>query len=325
MKMRQRTWVLVLAAGDGTRLASLTTDAEGRAIPKQFCSLNGGSSLLQDALARARGIAPRERLCAIVSAGHERYWDSSLWSLPRSNIIVQPRNCGTANGILLAVLSILERDPLARIVFLPSDHFVNDEAVLAASLRDAAICLTRYTSDLVLIGIEPDEADPELGYILPAPAGLDGTRDVREFIEKPSTLKARELIRVGALWNSFIFAAHGPALLGLLRNHMPTVVEDMATAIALDTRRGVGPLALHDLYEDLPSVDFSKAVVQRAAGRLKVITAAPCGWSDLGTPARVAEALRRGTSQQSARKPRLAIGTALINLAAQHAQLSLAG
>jgi len=30
MASRQRTWALVLAAGDGTRLASLTTDANGR-------------------------------------------------------------------------------------------------------------------------------------------------------------------------------------------------------------------------------------------------------------------------------------------------------
>lgn len=325
MKLMQRTWALVLAAGDGTRLASLTTDSSGRSIPKQFCSLNGGTSLLQDALTRARSIAPRERLCAIVSARHERYWGSSLWSLPRSNIIVQPRNCGTANGILLAVLSILERDPLARIVFLPSDHFVRDEQVLAASLRDAVVRLTRSSDDLVLIGIEPEEADPDLGYILPRPADVDGIRGVQDFIEKPSASKARELIGAGALWNSFIFAAHGPTLLGMLRNHMPTVVEDMATAIVLDTRRGIGPLALQDLYEDLPSVDFSRAVVQRASARLKVITAPACGWSDLGTPSRVAQALRRVESHQPTRRPFQVRGSGFINLAAQHAQLSLAG
>jgi hypothetical protein len=45
-----RTWALVLAAGDGTRLAALTTDANGRAVPKQFCSLTGGRSLLRDAM-----------------------------------------------------------------------------------------------------------------------------------------------------------------------------------------------------------------------------------------------------------------------------------
>jgi len=49
----QHTWALVLAAGDGSRLRSLTTDASGTAIPKQFCSLHGGNSLLLDTLRRA--------------------------------------------------------------------------------------------------------------------------------------------------------------------------------------------------------------------------------------------------------------------------------
>jgi mannose-1-phosphate guanylyltransferase len=105
MRFRQRTWGLVLAAGDGTRLATLTTDANGRSVPKQFCSLNGGRSLLEDAMHRARHIVPRDRLCAIVAADHRRYWQRTLWTLPSSNVIVQPRNRGTAHGILLAVLS----------------------------------------------------------------------------------------------------------------------------------------------------------------------------------------------------------------------------
>jgi mannose-1-phosphate guanylyltransferase len=324
MRTRQKTWALVLAAGDGTRLAALTTDANGNSVPKQFCSLNGGGSLLHDALARARRFAPRERQCAIVSAGHERYWRQSLWSLPRSNVIVQPRNCGTANGVLLAVLSILERDPLARIVFLPADHFVRDEALLAASLRAAVAQLTRRPDGLVLIGIEPDEADPELGYIVPGMTGHDGALSVRQFVEKPSAAAARELIASGAVWNSFIFAAHGPALLGVIREHMPSIVEDMATALALDARRGGEPVALEQLYDDLPSVDFSKAIMQRAADRLSVITAPACGWSDLGTPMRVAQALRRLTPRRKPARQAMPTQSAFINLAMQHAQHSMA-
>jgi mannose-1-phosphate guanylyltransferase len=35
------TWAIVLAAGEGSRLHSLTTTESGIAIPKQFCSLHG--------------------------------------------------------------------------------------------------------------------------------------------------------------------------------------------------------------------------------------------------------------------------------------------
>jgi mannose-1-phosphate guanylyltransferase len=328
MRLRQRTWGLVLAAGDGTRLATLTTDASGRSVPKQFCSLNGGRSLLEDALHRARHIVPRDRLCAIVAADHRRYWQRTLWTLPASNVIVQPGNRGTAHGILLSVLSILERDPLARIVFLPADHYVRDERALGDSLREAATSLTRSADTLSLIGIEPDEADPELGYIVPGAGPARGVRPVDRFVEKPDATLARRLVAAGALWNSFIFAASGPALLGLLRQKLPESTDAMATALARDARAG-NRAAITELYANLSLVDFSRAVIQGAEGSLRVITAAACGWNDLGTPQRVAQTLKRLESERlerlhSAQHTRPPVHSpAFINLAAEHARLGL--
>src|SRR5213076_2182815 len=99
MSRASRTWAVVLAAGEGTRLASLTRDAAGNSVPKQFCSLNGGSALVHDALQRARHIAPPEQVCAIVAQQHSRYWRKALQSLSPRNVIVQPQNRGTANGV----------------------------------------------------------------------------------------------------------------------------------------------------------------------------------------------------------------------------------
>jgi mannose-1-phosphate guanylyltransferase len=325
MRVRQRTWAVVLAAGDGTRLARLTTDERGNAIPKQYCSLDGGNSLLQEALQRGRSIAPRERLCAIVAQHHRRYWQAAIWSLPGDNIVVQPQNRGTAVGILLALLTILERDPLARIVFLPADHHVRDERLLAASLRAVATQLMRNPKELCLVGIEPEEPDTELGYILPAAALGDGASAVERFIEKPEADMARHLIRRGALWNSFIFGAHGPALLGLLRARLPQLVDDMSTALARERQLGARSQALDALYEQLPQVDFSREIMQRAAGKLRVITAGPCGWSDLGTPQRVAATLRRLDAARERTRPAPVAVPAFVNLAAQHARLQMAG
>ena len=63
----QHNWAVVLAAGEGSRLQVLTTMASGVAVPKQFCSLGGGTSLLHDALKRASVIAPPERMCVVVA------------------------------------------------------------------------------------------------------------------------------------------------------------------------------------------------------------------------------------------------------------------
>ena len=231
--------------------------------------------------------------------------------------------------MLLCVLAILDRDPLARIVFLPADHFVLDESALARALRDLVVHLNHNPDGLTLIGIEPDEADPELGYIVPGRTLSDGSRTVARFVEKPPMHIARELFNAKALWNSFIFAATGSALLGLLRLHMGASVDDMATALARDAQ-SAQPSALTELYERLPAVDFSRAIVQRAPQILRVVAAPVCGWNDLGTPRRVANTLQRlgdhapGLRTEPGRVRQMPM-PGLINLAAQHARLALAG
>jgi mannose-1-phosphate guanylyltransferase len=298
MKYRQNTWALVLAAGDGTRLASLTTDSHGIAVPKQFCSLNGGNSLLQEALQRAQRIVPNRRVCAIVARNHEPYWRRALWSLPTANVIVQPRNCGTANGMLLGVLRILARDPHAHILFLPSDHHVLDETSLTDSLCAAAALLRRgreglLPNHLLLVGIAPNEPDPELGYIVPGARIGERISRVTHFVEKPTATEARDLIARGAVWSSFIFAAHGAAVVAAIRERYPEIVEGMTTALTRDAFRGNDARELDAFYERLPTVDFSRSIVQGAESSLCLLTVPACGWTDLGTPGRVATALQR--------------------------------
>jgi mannose-1-phosphate guanylyltransferase len=249
--------------------------------------------------------------------------------VPPHNLIVQPQNRGTANGVLLSVLTILQRDPLARIVFLPADHFVMDENALARALRELVAVLSHDPEGLTLIGIEPDEADPELGYIVPGRALPDGSHRVARFIEKPASHTAHELLRAKALWNSFIFGAQGARLLGLLRTQLGASVEDMATALARDAQTG-GRSAVAEQYARLPAADFSREVVQRATHLLRVIRAPACGWNDLGTPRRVTQSLRRlevvRTRRSTAASERHFLSTpALVNLAAQQARLALAG
>jgi len=178
-------WALVLAAGNGSRLQALTTTASGVAIPKQFCSIRGEGSLLHDALRRARAVADPKRICAIVADHHRRWWQSLPLGIPASNVISQPRNRGTANGILFPLLHIVHRDPEAMLLVLPSDHYVRNEDVLAGSLRAAMTELKRDRSHVILLGITPEDADPDFGYIVVDGDSLGGISAVSEFVEKP--------------------------------------------------------------------------------------------------------------------------------------------
>ena len=143
---------------------------------------------MHQALSRAQSIAPNGRVCTIVAAQHHRWWQD----LPASNVIVQPENRGTANGIMLALLHIAERDPGAQIVILPSDHHVQDEPTLEESLRCALTHLRVRPHEVLLLGIEPEEPDPELGYIVPGDGSRDATFEVVQFVEKPTAARALE-------------------------------------------------------------------------------------------------------------------------------------
>lgn len=318
MNTYPEAWALVLAAGEGSRLRSLTTTSAGVAVPKQFCSLRGGPTLLDEALQRARSVVPPTQVCAVVAEQHRTWWQPALAALAPGNVVAQPCNRGTAHGILLPLLHIIARDPDALVILLPADHHVQDEATLMHSLRRASTLAMACPNAVLLLGVEPEHPDTELGYILPADAGSAGLSRVRRFIEKPRLEVASTLLDQGALWNVFIVVAMARALLALFQRDLGTTVDAMRTLVA---RGRVDDDGVDDdlagLYESLSSVDFSSHVLEGQEGRLRVLPVPRCGWSDLGTPQRVAETLLRlppaGAPMRMADD-----GFTRINLAAQY-------
>jgi mannose-1-phosphate guanylyltransferase len=284
MKRSGEEWAIVLAAGQGTRLSALTTHG-GVATPKQFCSLRGGRSLLGDALARAAQVVAWDRIVVTVAAEHRAFWQDELASLPAENVVVQPRNQGTAPGILYPLLTILERDPEARIVVLPSDHFVEKESVLAVSLRLALEALEREGEPLVLLGITPDAPETGYGWIT-SHRDRGALEKVATFVEKPPLGRARELMADGGVWNSFVFAARGSTLTAMFEAELPRLYSRLQDAVRAPWRKRRA--IVEAAYERLESADFSRDLLERCEERLWLYRVPACGWTDLGTPERVA-------------------------------------
>jgi mannose-1-phosphate guanylyltransferase len=309
------TWAVVLAGGEGSRLRSLTTTPSGVAVPKQFCSLCGGASLLDEALQRAASVAPVQRICSVVAEQHARWWCRSLAGLEPGNVLVQPQNRGTALGILLALLNILERDPEAWVVILPADHHVGDEDVLAGALRRAVGAVRARPEHILLLGVTPEEADPELGYIVPASDSVAGPAQVARFVEKPTVGEAEALIARGALWNAFIVAARASSLLDLFNRHDRGLARRMRSAV----RRAVfGPTttALVELYGRLDSIDFSRDIAERYGAAFRVLRVPACAWTDLGTVQRVTKTLLATPGLKE--RPAVFRSTGWLSLAQQH-------
>ena len=288
----ENLWAVVLAGGEGTRVAALTRGNAKEAVPKQYRSFGRSEPMVRWAVRRAQSLVPPSRVVVVVTEGHREYWEPELTDLPPENIIVQPRNRGTAAGILLPVLEIFFRSRrTAELVFLPADHYVAAEGVLRESLVQAIQAARAEDRPVVLLGMSSEEPDTDLGWILPLP-GPERVR-VAAFVEKPDAETAAELLRLGALASSFMLAAQASRLLELYATTLPNLLNAFVPVI-LD---GSDPKALSALFDQIPRLDFSKDVLECCPGGLAVLSVPPCGWIDIGSPSRVERYARRCESR----------------------------
>jgi mannose-1-phosphate guanylyltransferase len=289
-------WGVILAGGSGSRLNTLTTDADGTVTPKQYCSFLGGPSLLRKTIDRLGVVVDTSRIVIVVSAQHRRWWEPELSDFAPENVIVQPCNRGTACGVLLPLISILSRDRRARVVVSPSDHYVHDELTLTSSLMAAQTHVDALPDRLVLLGMVPDRPETGYGWITPSPGHQGEVRGVASFVEKPDGKVAEELMRSGALWSSFTFVTAGETLMGHFRRSMPWLIDKFDRRLEFVSGHNRNHVLL-SLYDRLPTVDFSKGLLEQVGGGIHVLAVPPCGWTDLGTPERVSEcAMRFGCS-----------------------------
>jgi mannose-1-phosphate guanylyltransferase len=308
-RLEGQTWVILLAGGEGRRLRAFTTSEDGAVVPKQFCRFRDERTLFRATFDRARRLVPKERVLAVVLDGHRIWWEPDVASIPPLNVISQPANRGTAVAILRALVEIHLRDRKPRVVVMPCDHEVDDEGAWIRSIRRAEVAAARHPDELVLLGVVPSHLDCEYGFVVPGDGDPREARRVRTFVEKPSLTLGSRLIGDGALWNCFLFAGTGAALYALYEEALPALVRGYLQGMvcARENRDALGML-----FDVLPDNDFSRDVLERSPGRLRVLASRACGWTDLGTPARLAvwlDSHREAPFWMNHRLPRLPIGT----------------
>jgi mannose-1-phosphate guanylyltransferase len=282
---RENLWAILLAAGEGTRLSTLTRSLHGWDMPKQFATLWGGRSFLARTVDRITALVPRQRTIVVVAEDCKALTETQLRDYPGIKIVYQPENRGTGAGVLLPLAHVLAQDPGANILLFPSDHHVEREGPFRDAIHRAVLATDFAPSRTVLIGAEAERAATDLGWIHYSsgrgPLTIRGW-GVKAFVEKPDAATALELHRQGALWNTMIIASQGQALWALADLHIPEVVSCFMTYRALIGHRGAGNF-LGDIYTKLPVTDFSRDILQHAKG-LAVTPMIDAGWTDCGTP-----------------------------------------
>lgn len=297
----RRLWAIVLAGGEGSRLAETTQRMYGSRLPKQFLSFGQARTFLQMTIDRLRGLVPPKRIVVVVAACHEALARQQLSSYSGIEFVAQPRNVGTGPGVLLPLLHVLARDRQADVALVPSDHDFRVPAKMRRALATARRA-ARTGVDMVLIGARAECAASDLGWIVPRPARLRRcVASIETFVEKPGPDIAARLFEGGALWNTMLCVARGQALWQLGRQHLPAQVA-LLEEYARSLGSGRADECLRQVYERLTPADFSRDLVA-ASRRLRVTAMDGAGWSDCGTPERLVAALGEKVGALPAPRP----------------------
>jgi mannose-1-phosphate guanylyltransferase len=260
-------YVGILAGGSGERLWPLSRTNK----PKQLIPFVNGKSLLEQTIDRVleNSLVCKDNIFIITGAQQAALIDVSI-TQRIGFVLTEPAPRNTAPAILLACQTLIEKDPLAVVVFLPADHFIPDSQAFNATLTKMIIHASTH-KELVLMGLKPRYAGTGLGYIQTSLQSQDnGAVRVVKFHEKPNKKTAEFYIQQeDFLWNLGVFAGQVKIFL------------DECITYALDLFVGMERYLAGNLtYEELPKISIDYAVIEHSP-RLAVFAAA-FEWHDIG-------------------------------------------
>ncbi|HEX7777697.1 MAG TPA: sugar phosphate nucleotidyltransferase, partial [Vicinamibacterales bacterium] len=233
--MPDRLWTLVLAAGAGRRLASLTGGT-----PKQFWSIDGGPSLVESTTARLGPLASPSSTLTVIDESHKRYIQRLAEPSSLGRLVIQPADRGTAPGLLIGLAPIALLRPDDVVLVTPSDHGVARPDLLQRAILDTAAAVRMGRAEVVLFGVTPDAACNDYGWIRFSHDHRDrhpSIEPVTGFMEKPAPREAARLLASGAVWNSMVLVARAAGLLNRYRRHLPELSDLFTHAYRLPPDR----------------------------------------------------------------------------------------
>ena len=274
-------WPVILSGGSGTRLWPLSRSL----YPKQLLPLVDSSSMLQATVNRVKD---RGRYHSPVLVANEEHRFIIAEQLRQSGcdataIILEPEGRNTAPAIALAARFILERDPEALMLVMPSDHLIRDTAAFATAI-DAAVAAAEERNALLTFGIRPDRPETGYGYICcGAPLGAhNDVHQVDRFVEKPDLATAEGYLADGNyVWNSGIFLFGAANFLEELAQLEPEMAESIEAAVSGGTWDSTFFRPNRDAFCRSPSNSVDYAVMERT--RRAAVVPVDMGWSDVGS------------------------------------------
>jgi mannose-1-phosphate guanylyltransferase / mannose-6-phosphate isomerase len=274
--------IYIMAGGGGTRLRPLSQTEKGK-LPKQFLTLVGKHTLLQEAIARIPdeyeiGVIPEKRY------SEEVYRQAGAIGREVS-VLEEPFGCNTAAAIIFASLfeeqSLNNKDRI--LCFMPADHKM--DSVLFQDLLEQAVDIAGKYDKVVTIGIQPEKPETNYGYIQTAKPFQRSLAafEVERFVEKPDRETAEMYLRDGGYyWNAGIFIVRSSVLLKEAERHCPDILKPIADALYLNKIRTIAD-AYRDIKDSGWNISIDYALMEHIADRIVLLPAQTAlEWNDLG-------------------------------------------
>lgn len=283
---------VILAGGSGTRLWPLSREL----YPKQFLTLLGSQSLLQQTVSRLDGMnaAPPLIVC---NEEHRFLVAEHIMQMGKSpsSIILEPQGRNTAPALTLAALALKDSSADPVMLVMPSDHIINDASAFQGIVQQGEALA--QSGHIVTFGIVPVSPETGYGYIKKGavlnPGAGNGSAtsfELASFVEKPDRGTAEQMLKTDEyLWNSGIFMMKASVWLQELERHRSDIAGICQEAHAQGHRDGDFFRPDPRLFASCPSESIDYAVMEPASGDGSSTGSASCvvlpldsGWSDLG-------------------------------------------
>jgi mannose-1-phosphate guanylyltransferase len=272
---------VIMAGGGGTRFWPRSRQKR----PKQFLTLTGDRTLLQQAVDRIEAQVPPERTWIITGKMYQEETARQVPTLSAEHIVGEPCGRDTAACIGLGAALIARHDADATMMVMAADHVIEPVQEFRRAVQAAEQMVEEHPGSLLTIGIPPTFPATGYGYIHRGPELAQrlgvGVYRVQGFREKPNADLAERFLATGDyFWNSGIFLWKAGTILNALEENQPRLhaaISRIAKAWSTPESEGV----FEREYQGLEKISIDYAVMERARDVLMV--QAPFRWDDVGS------------------------------------------
>ena len=271
---------VILSGGSGTRLWPLSRKQH----PKQYLSLTGNHTMLQETMLRLKGLDSLSDPIIICNADHRFLVAEQCQKIDIKDptILLEPVGRNTAPAIAGAALQSIKNSDLndALLLVLSADHDIQDTKAFHQAISIATKQAKK--GKLVTFGIVPLDANTGYGYIKSSQKILDGVYAIEEFIEKPNLESAQSYVDQGDyFWNSGMFVFQASTLIDELTTYSPDIVSAVNDAINNATCDLDFIRLEKQAFESSPKDSIDYALMERSDD--VVVVPLDAQWSDVGS------------------------------------------